>query len=556
MDKTKLLKHLPIILLCLPVMASCGNPDKDIVIVYTNDVHCVIDKNIGYAGLASYVKQVKENNEYVTLVDNGDFLQGNTIGALSKGKYLVDLMNACKYDLATFGNNDFVYGMDYLIDDLKSANFKMVCSNLTYEGDKQDNLSKYYSPYQIINYGNKKVGYIGITTPLSYILSKKEIFMEGDKLVYKFIGMEDEQEYMNNIQSTVDLVKSQGANYVVALSHLGDYAENDTYYKYSSNYLAKHTTGIDIILDGHTHSVIESKKVTNKDGNDVYISQAGTALEYIGQVTISTNGTFNFKLTKDYTAKDAEVENKVNQINDDVNSKLLVKVGHTDYDLKIEDSNNVRIVRNRECNMGDFICDSYRNAYKSDIAISPGSGIRKSIPAGDITYKDILDVNPYNNYLSEAKLSGQDILDMMEYFVKDVAKDYYKKDDQGKFVPVGENPNFEQVSGLKFTIDTSIHTPVVGNETFEYIKEGEERRIKNMQVLVNGQYVDIDKDAYYTVCSSDYLINGGAGLSKFMVGKVVTIKGAELDYESIINYLAENPDLSKYSTVDDRISVI
>ena len=92
---------------------------EDIIILFTNDVHCGIEENIGYAGLVQYKKWVEEKTPYVTLVDCGDAIQGDTIGTVSKGEYLVELMNEAGYDLAVLGNHEFDYGMEqlsYLID--------------------------------------------------------------------------------------------------------------------------------------------------------------------------------------------------------------------------------------------------------------------------------------------------------------------------------------------------------------------------------------------------------------------------------------------------------
>ena len=135
-------------------LIGCGEPDtpkvqdKDISIIYTTDVHCavesVIDKegketNLGYAKVADYKNKLAENN-YVALVDAGDFLQGEFIGAISKGEYVMEIMNEMNYDVVTLGNHEFDYGIDVLKSRLTEFNGDVVSCNFSYIGNKEKKL--------------------------------------------------------------------------------------------------------------------------------------------------------------------------------------------------------------------------------------------------------------------------------------------------------------------------------------------------------------------------------------------------------------------------------
>ena len=134
--------------------------NKDISIVYTTDVHCGINENLGYSSLYKYKEDLKKNN-YVALVDSGDYLQGDLIGAISNGKYIIDIMNEVEYDVITIGNHEFDYGMSELSTRLSEFNGDVVSCNFTYTGTKENKFNM-VKPYVIKEYGDKKVGFIGI----------------------------------------------------------------------------------------------------------------------------------------------------------------------------------------------------------------------------------------------------------------------------------------------------------------------------------------------------------------------------------------------------------
>ncbi|MBQ0071225.1 MAG: metallophosphatase, partial [Spirochaetales bacterium] len=276
--------------------AEALKAQKDIVVLYTNDVHCGIDQNLGYAGLATVKAQEEAKTPFVTLVDAGDAIQGDAIGTVSNGSYLVDIMNEVGYDYAIFGNHEFDYGMANLAADLAKANAKYLASNIHYNGSAAVMPSN-IAPYAIEQYGYLKVAFIGVSTAETLTKSTPKYFMENGEFVYSFDAGE---ALYATVQGYVDEVKAQGADVVVVIAHLG--LEEDSIPNRSVDLIAN-TTGIDVVIDGHSHSTVAQEFVADKAGKKVILTQTGTKLEAIGKLTISADGSCKTELITE-AAKD------------------------------------------------------------------------------------------------------------------------------------------------------------------------------------------------------------------------------------------------------------
>ena len=250
----KLIALLLAACLMLGLMTTAFAADEksnDIVILYTNDVHCAVDDNIGYAGLAAYKKEMQAAYNYVALVDCGDSVQGDVIGTLSKGEYLVDIMNEVGYDFASFGNHEFDYTLPQLQKLIDKAKYQYLCCNLTYTAKDGKGLTG-YKAYEIKTYGDTKVAFVGIDTPESFTKSTPTYFQDANgKFVYSFAEGNNGADLYNKVQETVDAAKKDGATYVVAIAHLGIDESSEPW---RSTDLIANTTGIDVLIDGHSHS--------------------------------------------------------------------------------------------------------------------------------------------------------------------------------------------------------------------------------------------------------------------------------------------------------------
>ena len=390
----KLVALLLAVCMLLGLMTTVFAADEksnDIVILHTNDVHCGVNDGLGYAGVAAYKADMEQTHNFVTLVDCGDAVQGAPIGLLSAGSYLVDIMNEVGYDFATFGNHEFDYKLPRLAELTKLAKYQYLSCNFKYIGKGTSGIA--YKPYSIVDYGGTKVAFIGITTPESFEKSTPAYFQDDNgNFIYSFSEDKDGSALYKTVQTTVDAVKAEGAKYVIAIAHLG--MEGTTDY-WTSEAVIQNTTGIDAMLDGHSHEEY-SKTVTNKDGDNVVLAQTKTKLANLGKLTISSDGKITSEMisAKDYTTKDEHITEFITGITDKFSAELAKVVGKSEVDLPDSDENGKRLVRNSETALGNLAADAFRIMMDADIGIMNGGGLRAAIPAGEITLGTLFKVFP------------------------------------------------------------------------------------------------------------------------------------------------------------------
>jgi len=523
-------------LVAVPAAAKAeGEEAKDIVILYTNDVHCGINDSIGYEGLARVKAAYEAVGKEVILVDCGDSVQGDVIGTLSKGEAIVELMNEVGYDVAVIGNHEFDYGMEQFNKNVSLAKFQYICCNFL--NDKGEAVLK---PYTIIEAASKKIGFIGIDTPESFTKSTPVYFQDGEgNYIFSFCEGNNGQDLYDKVQETVDAVRAEGADYVIAVAHLGiDYQSAP----WMSTDVITNTTGIDVVLDGHSHSVIAGDAVKNKDGNDVILTSTGTKLANIGIFTITPEGKMSTMLldsdaikfmsavgalTEDNGAGEAVAAAlaKNEELVNTVVAKTSVTLTTTDPVAVDEKGKAIRIVRNQETNLGDLCADAYRAMGNTDIAFVNGGGIRANIEEGDITYGQIIKVHPFGNALCTVEATGQEILDALEFSVCNLP---------------GESGGFLHVSGLKFTVDMNVDSTVVKSEKKEFVEVAGERRVRDVEVLQeDGTYAPIDPNKTYTLASHNYMLRDeGDGYTMFSDNNFLT-EDTMLDNQVLITYIKD-----------------
>ena len=492
-----------------------------VVILYTNDVHCAIDTNIGYAGVAAYEKAYEDAGYDVLLVDCGDAVQGAAVGTLSTGEYIVDIMNEVGYDVATIGNHEFDYGMDRFNELVEMAEYPYVSANFT---DLEGNTI--LSPYAVLEAGGYSIAFVGASTPETFSKSTPTYFQDEEgNFIYSFCGGNDGADLYAAVQAAVDDARAEGADYVVVLSHLGTEASS---VPYTSTDLIANTSGIDVVLDGHSHSVWEMEIEQNKDGEDVVMSSTGTQLTALGSLTIDAEGNLATQLHTETIFQDDETAAFIDGIEAQYADTLATVVATSDVDLTIydptetdADGNPIRLIRSQETNLGDLCADAYRAISGADIAFVNGGGIRDSIPAGDITYEQIIAVHPFGNALCVVEATGQEILDALEMSVRHVP------DETGGFL---------QVSGLTFEVNMGVESSVVVDDADMFVEVAGDRRVQN--VLVGGE--PIDPEATYTLASHNYMLkSGGDGYTMF-ADNVLLQDEVMLDNQVLINYITES----------------
>ena len=522
-------------MIVVPAAAKAeGEEAKEIVILYTNDVHCGVTDGMGYAGVARVKAAYEAAGKEVILVDNGDANQGDVIGTLSKGEAIVELMNEVGYDVATIGNHEFDYGMDQFKKNVELAKFQYVCCNFI--DDKGEAVLK---PYTIIEKAGKKIAFVGIDTPEAFTKSTPKYFQDGEgNFIYSFCEGNNGQELYDKVQETVDAARAEGADYVIALAHLGiDYQSAP----WTASEVIENTTGIDVMLDGHSHTDFKLAfgqdylSVKNKDGNEVIHSSTGTKLANVGVLTIAGDK-ITAKLVDTSAMKfldEAGLLTEDNGVGEVVKAALakneeLVNtvVAHTDVDLVIKDPvSGERIVRIMETNLGDLCADAYRAMGETDIAFVNGGGVRDTIPAGDVTYGQIIKVHPFGNALCTVEATGQEILDALELSVCSLP---------------GESGGFLHVSGLKFTVDLNVDSSVVKDDKKMFVEVAGDRRVKDVEVLQeDGTYAPINPNKTYTLACHNYLLKDmGDGYTMFADNKFLS-ENVMLDNQVLINYIVE-----------------
>lgn len=497
--------------------ALAADPSDEIVVLYTNDVHCGVDDGIGYAGLAAYKAEMEAayGADDVTLVDAGDAVQGTALGTLSQGEYPVEIMNEVGYDVVTPGNHEFDYGIDRMLALMALQDADVVSCNFVDLGTGKT----VFEPYAILDYGDTQIAYVGITTPKTLVASNPKYFQDASgSYTYSFCEDSTGDALYDAVQASVDAAIAGGADCVIALGHCGVGAE---YAPWQSTDIISHTTGIDAFIDGHSHSTIAGQLCANENGEDVVLTSTGTKLSAIGKLVVFPDGTISTELVTGYTEKDPVVDAFVKNIQAENDVLLNTVVAQAEVPLIIKDPvTGERLIRSRETNLGDLVTDAYRNLLGADIAVVNGGGIRADIAAGDITYDDIIAVHPFGNLACVVEASGQEILDLLEMGARNTP---------------GESGGFMQVSGLTYEIRTYVPSSVVLDDKGNFVRVDGPYRVQN--VRVDGQPLELDKT--YTVASHNYLIkSGGDGYPCFMDNPLLQ-DDVMLDNQVLIDYIVD-----------------
>ncbi|WP_231893425.1 5'-nucleotidase C-terminal domain-containing protein [Rossellomorea aquimaris] len=490
-------------------LTASSNDDFNLSIMHTNDTHAHVE---GYPRLFTAVNDVRAQKENTLLLDAGDVFSGTLYFRQYLGLADLWFMNELGFDAMTLGNHEFDKDSKTLANFIKEMNFPMVSSNVTVTGDADleplfkneigtpgEGGSVY--PAMIKEVDGEKVGIFGLTTPDTAFISNP-----GENVVF-----EDAVEKSN---ATIEMLENEGVNKVIALSHLG--------YSYDLD-LAEVVDGLDIIVGGHSHTVLDEPVVIEKE-EPTLIVQAGEYLNLLGLLDVTfnaegvvTNHSGEVLNLKSYEA-DADALAKVNEFKAPLEELKSEIVGSTDVVLNGERGD----VRRKETNLGNLIADGMvakaNESVKTHIAVQNGGGIRASIDAGDINLGEVLTTMPFGNTLVTLDLTGQEILDALEHSVARV---------EGTDAP-GE---FLQVSGIHFKYD--VNKPA-----------GE--RVWFVEVKTDNGFEAIDPDLMYTVATNAFTANGGDGYGMFKAakeeGRITEL--FEVDYEVFTSYLEKNSPVS------------
>ncbi|MBQ7680066.1 MAG: 5'-nucleotidase C-terminal domain-containing protein [Butyrivibrio sp.] len=499
----------------------------DVMILCTSDMHCGIDQGFGLAGLAQVRAQMEAQGYATILVDDGDAIQGDAIGTISKGVEIIKLMNALHYDVAIPGNHEFDYGMDQFMALSEQADFDYISCNFNKQGQLV------FKPYVIKEAAGMKIAFVGVTTPKTLTSTVPRYFMnEQGEYIYGFLQDEDGTAVYEAVQNAVDSARAEGADYVYVMGHVG--LESDCVpWTYAD--IISHTNGIDVFLDGHSHDT-DQIVMKNKDGVDVVRSAVGTKLSCIGYSHISAeegivetnvlrwpNKTCAAELFDIHNDMQEQVEMAKANLQELLNREVAqTEVTLVIYDPEAVDSEGhpIRIIRRMETNLGDLCADAFRRQMGADIALVNGGAIRKNMEKGVITYGDIINVMPYGNKLSVIETTGSSILDALEWSVHNLP---------------GELGGFFQVSGISFDVDMNVDSGCQQDENGMFTGITGKRRVSNVRL---GDVL-LDPDQTYTLVSMDYILKEhGDGYTMFDGAKMLQ-ESTQLDNQVLIDYIKD-----------------
>ena len=491
---------------------NCFFGDKaDVTILYTNDVHTYIDNKSPkptYAAIAALKKSIEDTGRDVLLVDAGDHIQGTAYGSMDDGATIIELMNEAGYDLATPGNHEFDYGMARAKAVIREADFPYVSCNWV---DLRTGFNVLPS-VKFFFVGGRKIAFVGVTTPETFTKSTPAYFMNDaqTKYIYDILGGEDGQKLYDAVQEAIDKAEFWGADTIIGLGHLGVDPSSSPW---TSEEVIAHTHGFTAFIDGHSHTVMANKQVTDASGKAVTLTQTGSYFKNIGKMTVGADGTITTELINTYEGLDAAVaataSNWISAVDDMLGEEIAV--GDTKFYIN-DPATGKRRIRSGETNLGDFVADgiyTYFNEIEElhcDVAIMNGGGIRTDVEAGPWSFKTCKTVSPFGNVACLMSVTGQQIQDALEFGARFAGA-------EGK-----ENGGFLQVAGARYTIHPMIPNTVQTDDKNVWTGSAATPRVSNVEIYdkTTGTYKPLDPNATYALAGMNYTLrNLGDGFAMF-----------------------------------------
>ena len=370
-------------------------PERSIVVLFDSDPHCRID---GYPYFAGMREPTAADSAHVALVSCGDVLQGGLAGSITHGQAIVDILKHIPYEAITLGTHDFDYPRSHIRQLFGDKRSPIVCANL--RNVQADTLA--FAPYTIRQYGRRRVAYIGVTTPSTQVTNALSLADSTGVLHHDF----DPAHTYQRVQMAVNHARSEGADYVIVLSQLGYYPDR---FGISAPGLIAASTGIDAVLDGHTHLDIPRAEIPDAQRHPVLYVQAGANFEHVGKLVIDPDGRLCSELipTQQMKFRDPAVTQVVDSLKTLFMGSAEDYAGRTLIDLvkpKEHDPEDPFQV-----NAGNLVTDAMRWTANADLAWLNAGSLRQSLPAGELTRGDIYELVPYDDELVLLEMPGRDL---------------------------------------------------------------------------------------------------------------------------------------------------
>lgn len=456
--------------------------NKEIVLFHTNDTHSRVEV---FPKMKAYVKAFEGNS---LLLDAGDTFHGQSFATLEKGSSIAKILNAMGYAAMVPGNHDFNYGQDELRRLSAEANVPVLAVNIKKDGTFA------YEAGAIKQVNGVNVGILGVATP--------ETAYKTNPVNVTGLDFGDKESIIDDTQRAVNALRAEGADVIVVLTHLGIDPTSDV----KSTDIGEAVTGIDVIIDGHSHSTLDQYKSFN-DTHKTQITSTGNYLANFGEVKIVLDDINNVLevnvgsvVTDELTEEDAEIRALIDGIKKGQEVILNEVVAETPIELDGLREN----VRSGHTNLGRLITSAILDETGADISLTNGGGIRDSIKAGKITKGDIITVLPFGNYIVTKEVTGQDIIDALNFAMSEA------------------NGGFPHFGGMNVS-------------TEKYVDENGTIRWRVVSVDVKGE--PINPSQKYVLATNDFTAVGGDGYTMFENYPILNEYSA-LD-EALIRYISK-----------------
>ena len=490
------------------------------VILHSNDVHGKLD---GYAYIAGLRDYFKEKGAEVILADCGDFSQGAVYVSTTKGTAAIEMMNAAGYNVVTLGNHEFDFGYEKLMDNLSKAEFPVICASVTLDETGETILP---ASTIIETEGGLKIGFVGVETP--------ETVTKVNPGLINMLTFASFDQLHETTQKAIDDIRGE-CDLVIGLFHLGVDAESKSN-GYRSVDVLPYLTGLDMVLDGHSHTVMTAGQ------NGEPIQSTGTQFANIGVVVIDNEAKgieANFLVPTEigsdlltFAHINETVQARANEIKAEVDAEYNAVFAKSEVLLNGDKAPGNRT---EETNSGDLITDAIvwsvvkeggieQDEMNNVVGIMNGGGIRAPIAEGDVAKKDVNTMMPFGNTVAVVYVTGAELLEALE------ASTFCTPD------PVG---GFPQTSGIEWTLDTT--------KAFDqgelYILDGKDSAYYGPASInrvtinsVNGE--PFDPEAVYAVVTNNFCAVGGDTYNVFARSSASFDTGITLD-EAVIAYITE-----------------
>lgn len=502
------------------VVVNAQEDTYRLTILHTNDTHAAHEPqsngNGGVALQASVTNQILAEGGNTLLVDAGDRFTGTLYHTVYEGSDQVQIMNALGYQAMTLGNHEFDNGDDKLQAFLNGLNFPVVSANVDLSA--VEGYGDLVKPYTIIEVNGQQIGVIGLTTADTVTSSSpnKAIVFSND--------------YAGKANEAAQALTDAGVNKIILLTHLGIQEELA---------LLPLLQNIDVVLGGHSHTLLSNAYVGAADrypvvaedatGGIIYYAQVGEKNIYLGRldVTFDATGVVTVAsgdaiLLSRYITPDATLVGLIAELSAPVEELKAQPINAT-TDVLLDGDR--RICRIEECNLGNLIADAMRASTGAQIALMNGGGVRANIEPGDITLGEVLTVQPFGNTLATFEATGATIRAALENSVSRIAIN-----DAGQIERDGGSGRFLQVSGIRFSYDPALEAG---------------SRVVSVDVLqADGSFAPLDDVATYTVVTNNFVRTGGDGYSMFAEEAINAYDFGDVDYSVTAEYLASISPIS------------